>query len=210
MTPASPIAALVDAAAEGDQRAWNEIVERYTPLVLSVIYKHRLRPADAADVNQTLWLRLVEQIGQLRDPEALPGWISTTTRNECLRMLRMQQRTQPFDPLADEEHAGSVDVVADLDDEIETAQRFQALRDGFRLLSEQCRELLAKLMTDPPPTYAKISEQLAMPVGSIGPTRIRCLDKLRKTPAIVRFLATGTEAAGAGVVERVRGVGRST
>ncbi|WP_433263041.1 RNA polymerase sigma factor [Actinosynnema sp. CS-041913] len=207
MTPASPIAALVRAAAAGDQRAWNEIVDRYTPLVLSVIYRHRLRPADAADVNQTLWLRLVEQIGRLRDPDALPGWISTTTRNECLRMLRLQHRTQPYDPLSDDEPASPVDAVADLDEEMEAAQRRQALRDGFRLLSEQCRELLARLMADPPPSYATVSEQLAMPVGSIGPTRIRCLEKLRRTPAVMGFLDP-RPVGGGGVLGERSGVGK--
>ncbi|WNV89387.1 sigma-70 family RNA polymerase sigma factor [Umezawaea sp. Da 62-37] len=186
MTHASPIASLVDAANDGDQRAWNEIVVRYTPLVLSVIYQHRLRPADAADVNQTLWLRLVEQIGKLRDPEALPGWIATTTRNECLRMLKLQQRTQPFDPQATDEQPVAVDQ-ADVEAELLAAERRQALRDGFSMLSDQCRELLAKLMADPPPSYADVSEQLDMPIGSIGPTRIRCLNKLRKTPAILAF-----------------------
>ncbi|GAA3852667.1 sigma-70 family RNA polymerase sigma factor [Saccharothrix violaceirubra] len=185
MTPASPIAVLVGAAAQGDQCAWNEIVDRYTPLVLSVIYRHRLRPADAADVNQTLWLRLVEQIGRLRDPEALPGWIATTTRNECLRMLRLQQRTRPFDPLADDEPAGDEE---DLAEDLLAAERRQALRDGFAELSDQCRELLARLMADPPPSYAAVSEDLDIPVGSIGPTRIRCLNKLRRTPPLMRFL----------------------
>lgn len=187
MTHASPIASLVDLAAEGDQHAWNEIVDRYTPLVLSVIYKHRLRPADAADVNQTLWLRLVEQIGKLRDPEALPGWIATTTRNECLRMLRLQQRTQPFDPQSGDEHTSPVDHT-DLEADLLAAERRQALRDGFLALSQQCRELLAKLMADPPPSYAVVSEETGMPVGSIGPTRIRCLNKLRKTAPIMRFM----------------------
>jgi RNA polymerase sigma factor (sigma-70 family) len=192
VTHASPIASLVDSAASGDQRAWNEIVDRYTPLVLSVIYQHRLRPADAADVNQTLWLRLVEQIGKLRDPEALPGWIATTTRNECLRMLKLQQRTQPFDPQSSDEHSPAVDQ-ADVESELLAAERRQALRDGFTMLSDQCRELLAKLMTDPPPSYAVVSEQLDMPIGSIGPTRIRCLDKLRKTPAILAFTSASPE-----------------
>ncbi len=209
MTPASPLAVLVSAAAQGDQRAWNDIVDRYTPLVLSVIYKHRLRPADAADVNQTLWLRLVEQIGRLRDPEALPGWIATTTRNECLRMLRLQQRTQPYDPTSDDEPVSPGDAVADLDEEMEAAQRRQALRDGFRLLSEQCRELLTKLMADPPPSYAVVGEQLAMPVGSIGPTRIRCLEKLRRTPAVVRFLdPRPVRGVGGGVHGERSGVGK--
>lgn len=209
MTPASPNAALVSAAAEGDQRAWNEIVERYTPLVLAVIYRHRLRPADAADVNQTVWLRLVEQVGRLREADALPGWIATTTRNECLRVLRMQQRVQPYDPQSEDEPASQEDAVADLDEEMEAAQRRQALREGFRMLSEQCRVLLTRLMADPPPSYAVVGEELAMPVGSIGPTRIRCLDKLRKTPAVLRLVDPRT-VGGGGVlgVEGRSGVGK--
>ncbi|GAB3008265.1 RNA polymerase sigma factor [Saccharothrix stipae] len=209
MTPASPNAELVSAAAEGDQRAWHEIVERYTPLVLAVVHRHRLRPADVADVNQTVWLRLVEQLRRLRDADALPGWIATTTRNECLRMLRMQQRTQPFDPQSEDEPVSPDDAVADLDEEMEAAQRRQALREGFRMLSEQCRTLLAKLMADPPPSYAAVSEQLAIPVGSIGPTRIRCLDKLRKTPAVLRLVDPRPVGEGGVVgVERRSGVGK--
>ncbi|ANZ38828.1 RNA polymerase subunit sigma [Lentzea guizhouensis] len=189
MTSASPIAALVSAAAEGDQGAWNEIVDRYTPLVVSVIYKHRLRPADASDVNQTLWLRLVEQIGRLREPEALPGWIMTTTRNECLRVLRVQQRTHLYDPLTESDVLESAED-SDADADLLAVERRQALRDGFAELTEQCKRLLTKLMTDPPPSYQVVSEELAMPVGSIGPTRIRCLEKLRKTSAISAFLGS--------------------
>lgn len=196
MTSASPIAALVSAAAEGDQSAWNEIVDRYTPLVVSVIYKHRLRPADAADVNQTLWLRLVEQIGRLREPEALPGWIMTTTRNECLRVLRVQQRTHLYDPLSESDALESEQVDSDVEADLLAMERRQALRDGFAELTEQCKRLLTKLMTDPPPSYQVVSEELAMPVGSIGPTRIRCLEKLRKTPAIAAFLGSPVKRGG--------------
>ncbi|GLZ34592.1 RNA polymerase sigma factor [Lentzea sp. NBRC 105346] len=206
MTSASPIAALVSAAAEGDQQAWNEIVDRYTPLVVSVIYKHRLRPADAADVNQTLWLRLVEQIGRLREPEALPGWIMTTTRNECLRVLRVQQRTHLYDPLSAEEPVDAADPV-DLEEELVALERRQALRDGFRELTQQCQRLLTKLMSDPPPSYQTVSEELAMPIGSIGPTRIRCLDKLRKTAAIGRFIG-GSPAGGRGGVLGAASMGK--
>ncbi|MFJ5988955.1 RNA polymerase sigma factor [Lentzea sp. NPDC092896] len=196
MTSASPIAALVSAAAAGDQSAWNEIVDRYTPLVVSVIYKHRLRPADAADVNQTLWLRLVEQIGRLREPEALPGWIMTTTRNECLRVLRVQQRTHLYDPLSESDALESEQVDADVESDLLAVERRQALRDGFAELTEQCKRLLTKLMTDPPPSYQVVSEELAMPVGSIGPTRIRCLEKLRKTPALSAFLGAPAKRGG--------------
>lgn len=196
MSSASPIAALVSAAAEGDQSAWNEIVDRYTPLVVSVIYKHRLRPSDAADVNQTLWLRLVEQIGRLREPEALPGWIMTTTRNECLRVLRVQQRTHLYDPLSESDALESEQVDADVEADLLAVERRQALRDGFAELTEQCKRLLTKLMTDPPPSYQVVSEELAMPVGSIGPTRIRCLEKLRKTPALSAFLGSSAKRGG--------------
>ncbi|MEU3643549.1 sigma-70 family RNA polymerase sigma factor [Lentzea sp. NPDC034063] len=196
MTSASPIAALVSAAAAGDQSAWNEIVDRYTPLVVSVIYKHRLRPSDAADVNQTLWLRLVEQIGRLREPEALPGWIMTTTRNECLRVLRVQQRTHLYDPLSESDALESEQVDADVESDLLAVERRQALRDGFAELTEQCKRLLTKLMTDPPPSYQVVSEELAMPVGSIGPTRIRCLEKLRKTPALSAFLGAPAKRGG--------------
>lgn len=196
MTAGSPIAALVSAAAEGDQSAWNEIVDRYTPLVVSVIYKHRLRPADAADVNQTLWLRLVEQIGRLREPEALPGWIMTTTRNECLRVLRVQQRTHLYDPLSESDVLESEQVDADVEADLLAVERRQALRDGFAELTDQCKRLLTKLMTDPPPSYQVVSEELAMPVGSIGPTRIRCLEKLRKTPALSAFLGAPAKRGG--------------
>ncbi|GAB2815781.1 RNA polymerase sigma factor [Lentzea nigeriaca] len=202
MTAGSPIAVLVRAAAEGDQSAWNEIVDRYTPLVVSVIYKHRLRPADAADVNQTLWLRLVEQIGRLREPEALPGWIMTTTRNECLRVLRVQQRTHLYDPLSEADVLESEQMDADVEADLLAVERRQALRDGFAELTDQCKRLLTKLMTDPPPSYQVVSEELAMPVGSIGPTRIRCLEKLRKTPAISAFL--GSSATRGGVLGAAR------
>jgi RNA polymerase sigma factor (sigma-70 family) len=196
VTAGSPIAALVSAAAEGDQSAWNEIVDRYTPLVVSVIYKHRLRPADAADVNQTLWLRLVEQIGRLREPEALPGWIMTTTRNECLRVLRVQQRTHLYDPLSESDALESEQMDADVEADLLAVERRQALRDGFAELTDQCKRLLTKLMTDPPPSYQVVSEELAMPVGSIGPTRIRCLEKLRKTPALSAFLGSPVQRGG--------------
>src|SRR5262245_22027188 len=101
---------LVAAAAGGDQSAWNELVERYTPLTMSVIRRYRLSCHDAADVNQMLWLRLVEQLDRIRDPLALPKWIETTTRNECMRVLRSARRTQPFDHMA-VDFAGEADEV---------------------------------------------------------------------------------------------------
>src|SRR4051812_2186527 len=118
-------------------------------------------------------------------------------------MLKLQQRTQPFDPQATDEQTVAVDQ-ADVEAELLAAERRQALRDGFRMLSDQCRALLTKLMTDPPPSYADVSTQLDLPIGSIGPTRIRCLNKLRKTPGILAVTGSTPEGGvlGAGVGRR--------
>jgi RNA polymerase sigma factor (sigma-70 family) len=179
---------LVAAAARGDQSAWNELVERYTPLTMSVIRRYRLASHDAADINQMLWLRLVEHLNEIRDPQALPKWIETTTRNECFRVLRSARRTQPFDHLASAELAGEADDV-ELDAEVLRAERNQALREAFAQLPAQCQAILSMLVADPRVSYSEISERLEIPVGSIGPTRARCLGRLRACPALAAFAA---------------------
>jgi RNA polymerase sigma factor (sigma-70 family) len=185
MTQASA-AELTQAAARGDQDAWNALVEQYTPLVLSVIRTYRLSNEDAADVNQTLWLRLVEHLGRIRDPQALPMWIITTTRNECMKVLRARQRTRTVDP-----HTGlDVEDVdgPELDEALLAAERRQVLREGFAQLGPGCRTLLTLLLSEPPLSYDEISARIGMPRGSIGPTRSRCLDKLRRSRPVVTFL----------------------
>lgn len=196
-------AALVASAARGDEAAWAALVDRYTPLVLSVIRAHGLSRADAADVNQTVWLRLVEHLDRLAQPAALAGWLATTTRRECYRQLRIGRRTQPFDPYDDsaEAHAGVfllVDSTAP-DEDLLRAERQQALREGFAQLPPRCRELLALMTAEPPVSYREIGERLRIPVGSIGPTQARCLQKLRNCPAIVSFVeALGAADGGEG------------
>jgi RNA polymerase sigma factor (sigma-70 family) len=189
---------LVAAATAGDEAAWADLVRRYTPLVRAVVSQYRLNQADGADVNQTVWLRLGEQLGRLREPAALPAWIATTTRNECLRLIRLGRRTSPYDPL-DTTAAGAsgVPVVLDEsapDDGLLAAERQQALRDSFAELGPRCRQLIGMLVAEPPATYEEISEKLDIPMGSIGPTRSRCLQKLRDCPSMVRFL--GSVSAG--------------
>ena len=98
MDTTDPLATLVHAAREGDQGAWDAIVDRFLPLVGAIIRRHRLSEADGDDVSQTVWLRLVEHLDALREPDALPGWIRTTTRNECLRVLAARGRVRPVDP----------------------------------------------------------------------------------------------------------------
>jgi RNA polymerase sigma factor (sigma-70 family) len=193
---------LVSAAADGDELAWAELVRRYTPLVLSVIRAHRLNRTDAADVNQTVWLRLVEHLGRVREPAALASWLATTTRRECYRLLRLGRRTQPFDPY-DDAVEGSIGVflLADAtspDENLLRAERQQALRDGFGQLPPRCRELLSLLVADPPTSYREIAERLGMPIGSIGPSQARCLRKLRNSPALAPLVGEPPDPQGSG------------
>ncbi len=191
-TTATPaVEVLVARAARGDEDAWAELVARYTPLVVAVINGYGLNRADAADVNQTVWLRLVEHLDRLRDPAALPKWMATTTRHECIRLLRASRRSRPFDPLdaAGEVHWGASALVEDptVDDDLLRAERRQALRDGFAQLPPRCQQLLEMMLREPPLTYDEISVRMRIPVGSVGPTRGRCLHKLRRCPALVAF-----------------------
>jgi RNA polymerase sigma factor (sigma-70 family) len=181
-----PVAELVARARHGDQRAWDALIERYAPLVWSVCRQYRLGE-DAGDVAQTVWLALVSQLGAIRDPAALAGWLSTTTRRECARAARAARRLPAAGPTLD---------VADLPDErigiaeeeLLAAERRAALRQAFAELPAASRELVALLLVDPPLPYAEISARLGIPVGSIGPSRARCLEKLRRHPAIAGLM----------------------
>lgn len=182
MDVTSPLSALVPAAREGDHHAWNAIVDRFLPLVNALIRGYRLSTADGDDVSQTVWLRLVEHLGDLREPDALPGWIRTTTRNECLRLLTARGRVRPVDP---QDHGGLDAVEEDVaDDDLLAAERRHLLREAMAELPAARRELLLLLLTDPPVGYEQISERLGIPIGSIGPTRARALEQLRRTRAL--------------------------
>lgn len=180
------VADLVARAGTGDQQAWNALVDRFVPLVTSVISRFRLSHADAEDVNQTVWLRLVEHLDDLREPGALPGWLVTTTRNEALRLVRKGDRQRPIDPLT--WHDPDASAETSVDDLLLRDERHHALVDGLRELRPESRELLLLLLSDPPLSYAEIGRRLGRPVGSIGPTRARVLAELRATPALRRLL----------------------
>ncbi|GAB1640671.1 RNA polymerase sigma factor [Krasilnikovia sp. MM14-A1259] len=186
MDDANPIGALVAAAGRGDSAAWASLVSRYTPLVASVIRDHRLRGSDAEDVGQTVWLRLVENLGKLREPQALPMWIITTTRNECLRLIRNSKRMRPFDP-TDERGAVEATDTAQPDERLLESERHRALLTAFAELPEHQRELMLLLVADPPIPYAEISQRLGIAIGSIGPTRARALQRLRECSSIARY-----------------------
>lgn len=178
--------ALVKASVDHDEQAWDELVRRFAGLVAYVIRHYRLSPVDTQDVSQLVWLRLVEHLGQIREPAALPGWLSTTTRHECERHLRINGRSVATDPLV--LHPAAPPDAPGIDDVLLAAERRQVLLDGLDQLSAHHRELLLMLTADPPFAYADISRLLGIPIGSIGPTRSRALDKLRETDAVRAYL----------------------
>jgi RNA polymerase sigma factor (sigma-70 family) len=165
---------LVLRARAGDQAAWNEIVRRYATLVWSLCRGYGLVSAEAQDVGQTVWLRLVERLAVIRQPAALPDWLASTTRRECLRLLRAKQsgatgvgaaEVGPATPAAEEP--------------LLIAERDAAIRSAFADLPPCCRQLLSLLAHDPPLTDAEISVSLGMPAEGLGPRRARCLERLR-------------------------------
>lgn len=192
------VAMLVSAAASEDRAAWNEIVDRFTPLLLATARKFRLSDHEVADVVQTVWLHLVEHLKDLREPAALPGWLTSTTRHECLRVIGRNDRQRPRDPHGTFENRAfdngltSPDIATDVADELDRRSRQQAMLAGFAELPDSDRRLLRLLLSDPPLTYAQISAQLNIPIGSIGPTRGRALDRLRATAAVSQLVDSDT------------------
>jgi RNA polymerase sigma factor (sigma-70 family) len=183
----SAVSDLVVRARNGDKQAWDALVERYAPLIWSICRRHRLGRADADDVGQSVWLRLVDQLDRVRDPAALAGWLATTTRRECLRFLCAAHG--PYATM----YALDVESLPDrragtAEQELLAAERHAALRQAFTQLPPNGQQLIALLIADPPVPYADISARLGIPVGSIGPTRSRYLDKMRRHPAITALM----------------------
>lgn len=178
-----PIGVLVTRAAAGDQDAWNDIVRRYAPLLVSVVRTFRLSAAESEDVAQTVWLRLVEHLDSLRDPRALPMWIITTAKRESLRLISAQHRVLPNDPQEPTWFEGNGEA-PDFDDDLLRVERHQALLAGLAELPRHQRQLLLLLLEDPPLSYAEIGRRSGLPIGSIGPTRARALQRLRATPSV--------------------------
>jgi RNA polymerase sigma factor (sigma-70 family) len=178
-------AQLISAAHHGDSEAWSSLVGRYGGLVWAVARAHRLSGADAADVTQTVWLRLVENLGRLREPDHLGGWLRTTTRHECLRVMRRAGREIPDDE--------QQDVPAPPEDSPElrllAGERDRIVWMALSGLNDRCRSLLRVLAYSPDASYAEISATLGLPIGSIGPTRARCLGFLRRGLEDIGFLS---------------------
>jgi RNA polymerase sigma factor (sigma-70 family) len=185
------VVGLVVAARDGDRAAWDRIIERYAPLVWSICVRYRLDRPDADDVGQTVWLKLFEHLMTIREPAALPGWLATTTRNECVRLLRTSSRRENAERavLVMDEETGYLEV----ERELAAARRHAALLEAFAGLRPQCRELLSLLFADPPTPYRAVGARLGMKVGSIGPTRERCLAELRRSPALATLIKAERE-----------------
>jgi RNA polymerase sigma factor (sigma-70 family) len=170
----------VHAAANGDQGAWSWLVDRFSGLVWSVIRANGLSDSDAADAYQLTWLRLLERIGTVREPPRLGGWLATTARNECRGVWRRSGRAMPMD----DEGLDRVSGTAPASDEPSVAaSRDEALWQAFKKLTVRCQQVLRVLVADAedgPPQYSTAALILQMPVGSLGPTRRRCLDQLRR------------------------------
>jgi RNA polymerase sigma factor (sigma-70 family) len=168
---------LLDAARAGDSASWDQLVDRFSGLLWATARAHRLSATDAADVVQTTWLRLVENLDRIQDAERLGGWLATTARRECLLVVKRSRREPPvptddvFDQLPDQRDG--------LDAGLLRAERDATLWRLFEDLPDRCRRLLRVLVADPPPAYADIAAALDIPIGSIGPTRQRCLSQLR-------------------------------
>lgn len=189
---------LVARARAGEAQAWNQIVDRYAPLVWGICRRYGLSRADAEDVGQNVWLKLHQHLAALRDPAALPGWLARTTYHECLAVLRASQQRRRAE-MADESAVSTDGGFAAIEADWERERWRIALRDAFAQLRPHCQALLSLLFEDPPPSYREISERLGMKVGSIGPTRERCLTELRRCPALALLIDAERAPEGGGV-----------
>lgn len=169
---------VVRCAAEGQQWAWERLVAQYSRLIWAMTRDFKLPESDAADVVQATWLRLLEHIDRIEHPDRVGSWLATTARHECLRHLAARKRVVL---VADDDVL--VDAAShqpEVDERLLADESAQAVRDALSLLPRRSQRLLELLMSDPPTSYMEISDQLGLPVGSIGPTRGRCFERLRE------------------------------
>lgn len=183
---------LLTLAKSGDKAAWAQLVDRFSQMVWSIARSFRLDDATAKDVSQTVWLRLVENIDRIDDPERLPGWLATTCRREALRVQGLRNRVIPTEfeyDVPDDRPSFETMLIED-----EEAREVVA---AFETISEDCRQLLRLLTTEPPLSYEEISDIVGRPIGSLGPTRSRCIERL-KAAISARINGGGRDSLGSG------------
>lgn len=177
-TSTTDTALLVQRAANGDRQAWERLVDRYARLIWSITVEFKLTESDAADVAQATWLRLLERIDRIEYPDRLGSWLAATARNECLRSLTTHKR--PVRAQDKEEALFGMATSGPIGERLLAGERDQAVRDTLSRLPRRWQRLLELLMADPPASYAEISDELGLPLGTIGPTRGRALARLRE------------------------------
>ncbi|WP_456879977.1 RNA polymerase sigma factor [Geodermatophilus sp. SYSU D00779] len=160
--------------AEGDQSAWRRLIDEYDGLVRSVAASFRLQTADVHDVAQTTWLRLLQNVRTIRDPERLAGWLAVTASRESLALLRRSARLRPL-PVVDE----TPDTTAGPEEDVVDRDQARDLWAAVAELSPRQQCLLVALFRDELDSYNDVAARCAMPIGSIGPTRARALSRLR-------------------------------
>jgi RNA polymerase sigma factor (sigma-70 family) len=170
---------LVQRAAEGHMWAWEQLVAKYSRLIWAMTRDFKLPESDAADVVQATWLRLLEHIDRIEHPDRVGSWLATTARHECLRHLAARKKLVLVDD-DDDALADAVSHHPEVDERLLANERAQAVREALSRLPWRWQRLLELLMSDPPASYLEISAQLGLPIGSIGPTRGRCLERLRE------------------------------
>jgi RNA polymerase sigma factor (sigma-70 family) len=172
------VAALVVEARGGNAGAWEELVARFGGMIAATGRRYRLSPPDVAELQQTTWLRLVENLHRIEQPERVGGWLATTARRESLQLLK---RAAKYHSGADQMLANMPDRhLPEPDARPIAEERDTLLRVAWDRLKPRCQELLTLLITDDPLGYKDLSQLLKMPIGSIGPTRARCLEHLRR------------------------------
>lgn len=195
MADFTPDNTLLARCRSGDSGAWSQLVERYRRLVWSVIIKHRMRDEEAEDVFQHVFATLVSSIDQIQDEAALPAWLVTTTKRRCWRVTAQTRQAAERARSLDADPDKRVDPVDERDDPVETRAQLekQLVREGLERLGGKCKDLLEALFgAGGEPNYTLIAEKLGIRVGSIGPTRARCLEKLSQ---ILGRLGFGEAAA---------------
>jgi RNA polymerase sigma factor (sigma-70 family) len=182
------IAALLARARAGDSPAWDDLYRAIAGWVRAVAAGLGVRHDDISDLNQVVCLRLVDHLDRLRAPEALRGWVVTVTRHEGYRLLRERRRVTTADPTVEAEDR----TLPSLDEALLRSERQRELSDAFGRLPGRCQRLLRLVVADPPLSYADIAGALNRPVGSIGPSRQRCLERLRQVLADNAGVVTAT------------------
>jgi len=178
---------LIRACRSGDARAWERLLDKYERLVFSISLNYGLTMDDAADVTQITFTILLQNLNTLPDEIRLSAWLVTVARRHTWRLLARNRR-EAVNP--DEDLAGN-ETLGGIVDNRERWELAEWLNHGLSLLDKRCRQLLLALYFDTEqPSYAHVADQLKMPVGSIGPTRARCLEQMKRNLDTVESIAT--------------------